>query len=99
VYIFIACVFILGLVWFWQWDADSIAGIFDEVHRTRMKRFINYQKSESLRTGPGEKGEPVFLEGDEKKHAEELMPKEAFNRIASDKISLERSLPDVRDAA
>ncbi|CAG5128817.1 unnamed protein product, partial [Candidula unifasciata] len=48
-------------------------------------------------TGPGEQGVAVFLQGEEAKTAESLIEKEAFNRIASDKISLERSLPDVRD--
>ncbi|KAK3762295.1 hypothetical protein RRG08_006040 [Elysia crispata] len=40
---------------------------------------------------------PVYLEGEEKKLADSLIEKEAFNRIASDKIALDRSLKDVRD--
>jgi hypothetical protein len=38
------------------------------------------------------------LEGEEKILGEKLYKKEAFNIIASDKISLQRSVPDVRDA-
>ncbi|KAK7109710.1 hypothetical protein V1264_013701 [Littorina saxatilis] len=60
---------------------------------------MEYQSSEAGRSGPGERGEPVVLLGEEKAKAEVLMPKEAFNRLASDKISLERSVPDVRDQA
>ena len=65
--------------------------------RVRVKRFMQYQKSEAFRSGPGERGEAVVLLGEEKTKAEALIPKEAFNRIASDKISMERSIPDVRD--
>ncbi|XP_035829500.1 polypeptide N-acetylgalactosaminyltransferase 13-like, partial [Aplysia californica] len=64
------------------------------------KRYIRYQKykqSEPYRTGPGEQGAAVLLHGEEKKLADSLMDAEAFNRIASDKISLERSIKDVRD--
>ncbi|KAK7479302.1 hypothetical protein BaRGS_00029472 [Batillaria attramentaria] len=71
----------------------------DEVSRKRWKRYLDYQRTEDSRTGPGERGEPVVLVGEEKARAEALMPKEAFNRIASDKISLQRSIPDVRDRA
>ncbi|XP_046573297.1 probable N-acetylgalactosaminyltransferase 9 [Haliotis rubra] len=63
----------------------------------RNKRFDAYQASEPLRTGPGEKGLPVHLEGEEKLLGEKLMHKEAFNIVASEKISLERSVKDVRD--
>lgn len=73
--------------------------ITDEVMRARVKRFMEYQKSETLRSGPGEHGQAVLLQGEEKTKAEALIPKEAFNRIASDKISLERAIPDVRDPA
>lgn len=70
----------------------------EEVLKFRRERFENYQASESSRTGPGEKGQGVQLHGKEKEKADSLMDKEAFNIIASDKISLERSVRDVRDA-
>ncbi|XP_069110918.1 probable N-acetylgalactosaminyltransferase 9 isoform X1 [Argopecten irradians] len=66
--------------------------------KERRKRFIDYQASESNRKGHGERGEPVILEGEEKTLAASLFKKEAFNIIASDKISLERSIKDVRDS-
>lgn len=65
----------------------------------RRLRYIKYKESESQRTGPGEKGVPFHLDGEEKKLADSLIKKEAFNRIASDKISLERSLYDSRPAS
>lgn len=64
----------------------------------RQERFDKYQRSEAGRTGPGEKGEGLQLSGAEKEKTDSLMDKEAFNIIASDKISLERSVRDVRDS-
>ena len=69
----------------------------DSVLSFRRERYLKYQSSESSRTGLGEKGEGVHLEGEEKELAQKLYEKEAFNIIASDKISLERSVKDVRD--
>ncbi|VDD93151.1 unnamed protein product [Enterobius vermicularis] len=48
------------------------------------------------REGPGENGNGVFLEGEEKVKGEEDMKKWFMNVVASDKISLDRSLPDSR---
>jgi hypothetical protein len=70
----------------------------DELLAFRKKRYVEYKNSESKRTGPGEGGKAVNLEGEEKILGEKLYKKEAFNIIASDKISLQRSVPDVRDA-
>ena len=47
--------------------------------------------------GAGEQGAPVILHGEEKYLADQLMATEAFNIIASDKISLHRKVPDTRD--
>ncbi|KAL3832393.1 hypothetical protein ACJMK2_024040 [Sinanodonta woodiana] len=68
-----------------------------DILKFRQERYLKYQKNEYLRTGPGEMGEAVNLEGEEKKLAESLFEKEAFNIIASDKIALDRSVRDVRD--
>ena len=48
-------------------------------------------------TAPGENGQAVHLEGDEKIKADKLFKTEAFNIIASDKIAVDRSIPDTRD--
>ena len=68
-----------------------------EILKFRKERFVKYQASEASRTGPGERGVGVHLVGEEKEKADSLFEKEAFNIIASDKISLERSVKDVRD--
>jgi len=72
--------------------------ISDDIMQLRRKRFERYQNSEQSREGPGEKGAGVHLTGKEKERADSLMDKEAFNIVASDKISLERSVKDVRDS-
>ncbi|KAL5006230.1 hypothetical protein ScPMuIL_015036 [Solemya velum] len=70
----------------------------EDLLKFRRKRFISYQELETKRSGPGENGKPVYLEGKEKELADSLFEKEAFNRLASDKIALDRSIPDVRDS-
>lgn len=47
---------------------------------------------------PGEWGAAVSLNFLEKKREERGFSDHAFNRVASDKISLERNLPDVRNS-
>lgn len=63
------------------------------------KRFADYQvRSDKVDpSSPGENGVGVVLKGEEQELSEKLFKKEAFNIIASDKISLQRSVPDVRD--
>ena len=70
--------------------------LHSDVMADRWIRYRAYQKSEPHRLGPGEKGAPVLLEGEEKRRAENLTKTEAFNRLASDKISLSRSVLDSR---
>ena len=47
--------------------------------------------------GLGDYGEPVKLSAAEEALAKKVMEKEAFNLVASDKISLHRTVPDTRD--
>ena len=47
--------------------------------------------------GLGEGGRSVQLRGAEAEQANEVMKVEAFNRVLSDKISYNRSVPDSRD--
>lgn len=47
---------------------------------------------------PGEWGVAVSLNFLEKKREEQGFKDHAFNRVASDKISVERSLPDMRNS-
>ncbi|XP_055346582.1 LOW QUALITY PROTEIN: probable N-acetylgalactosaminyltransferase 9 [Paramacrobiotus metropolitanus] len=69
------------------------------VGEKRGKRRADYQvRSDKVeRDAPGENGQGVVLTKDEQEQADALFKKEAFNIIASDKISLQRTVPDVRD--
>ena len=46
--------------------------------------------------GPGEMGKPVIIEPENKAESQRLFKINEFNLMASDRISLNRSLPDVR---
>ncbi len=46
--------------------------------------------------GPGEMGKPVIIEPENKAESDRLFKINEFNLMASDRISLNRSLPDVR---
>ena len=46
--------------------------------------------------GPGEQGQAVSLTHDEEKQKNDLFKVNGFNAFASDKISLERALKDIR---
>ncbi|XP_063964614.1 polypeptide N-acetylgalactosaminyltransferase 1-like [Lytechinus pictus] len=46
--------------------------------------------------GPGEMGKPVIIEPEKKAESERLWHINEFNLMASDRIALNRSLPDVR---
>ncbi|VDK47100.1 unnamed protein product, partial [Anisakis simplex] len=48
------------------------------------------------RSGPGENGNAVSLSGEEKERGDADMKKWFMNVVASDKVSLDRSLPDTR---
>ncbi|PAA63170.1 hypothetical protein BOX15_Mlig000326g1 [Macrostomum lignano] len=82
-------------------ELDSICRQLDvtpDVYQARLRRFTEYQKSEPFRQGPGEQGHGVYLTADEKNRLgyDAMFTKEAFNRISSDRISLDRSLNDMR---
>ena len=61
----------------------------------RMKRYLAYQ-TRPPREGPGENGAPVTLSPDEEKLAEQKWKNASFNVVASDKIAMDRSIPDTR---
>lgn len=50
-----------------------------------------------IQYGLGADGKAVRLVGTEQQEADEIMKKEAFNLLISDRISYNRTLPDVRD--
>ena len=48
--------------------------------------------------GPGEQGVPVSLSASEEDNKKSLFQVNGFNALASDKISLDRALKDIRHA-
>ena len=50
----------------------------------------------SLSVGPGEQGSAVILSAEEEKKKDDLYKVNGFNAYVSDKISLDRSLHDIR---
>ena len=61
----------------------------------RRERYLQ-NKARPRRDGPGENGKAVQLSPTEQKEADRLFKKEAFNIVASDKIAMDRSIPDTR---
>ncbi|KAJ8951726.1 hypothetical protein NQ318_012577 [Aromia moschata] len=53
-------------------------------------------KTDSLRKGPGEQGKPAFLSSSETKNYDKLYKVNGFNAALSDKIALDRAVPDIR---
>lgn len=69
----------------------------DLIERMRAEKLISRFERKII-PGLGEDGKPVHLTGSEGRHVDEVMKKEAFNLIVSDKMPLNRSLPDTRDS-
>jgi hypothetical protein len=67
----------------------------EELRLFRLKRYLDYQ-TRPPRVGPGENGEPVTLAPEEQKIADEKWKNASFNVVASDKIALDRAIPDTR---
>lgn len=57
----------------------------------------NYEQNLKPRVGPGENGEGVTLLPNEKSKAAKTIREFGFNMVASDKISLDRSIKDTRN--
>lgn len=77
--------------------AGQVAGA--SVNLEEKSRALAMFAADDLRVVPGlgEMGKAVHLSGPEAALADEIIKVEAFNRILSDKISLNRSVPDSRD--
>ena len=67
----------------------------EQIISFRQQRFLAAQ-NRPVRDGPGENGEPVVLTEGEQKIADTLFKNASFNVFASDKIALDRSIPDTR---
>jgi polypeptide N-acetylgalactosaminyltransferase len=53
-------------------------------------------EAEAKQKGIGERGKPSFLSVDDNEKKEELYKVNGFNGLLSDRIALNRSLPDIR---
>ncbi|KAL5017006.1 hypothetical protein ScPMuIL_006595 [Solemya velum] len=94
-YIFLAIV-INFCIYFYLVDQQKGFGYGEDTLTFRWKRFHNYKAAEPFRTGPGEFGRPVKIQGHLEEEANSLLKEEAFNIMASDMIALDRSIPDTR---
>ncbi|XP_023931769.1 N-acetylgalactosaminyltransferase 7-like [Lingula anatina] len=56
----------------------------------------NFEPETRPKTGPGEMGEPVYVSMSEKAAADRAIREFGFNMIASDKIAMDRNIPDTR---
>lgn len=56
----------------------------------------NYEPDYQVQHGPGEGGQPVFTSMEEKSAADRSVHEFGFNMVNSDKISLDRTIPDTR---
>jgi hypothetical protein len=86
---------------------DALANVRKRIIKPRYPFAIVYDKmdyhnykfmeQEAAREGPGEQGQPyMLLYEDEIQRSKELFETFGFNVLASDAISVNRSLPDVR---
>ncbi|XP_037069452.1 polypeptide N-acetylgalactosaminyltransferase 1-like isoform X2 [Pollicipes pollicipes] len=79
-------------------DLDDKRNAFGMSHQKGLEQYDSDIEMDLKKIVPGlgADGEPAHLSGAEEAHAEELMKKEAFNIVLSDKISPNRSVPDAR---
>jgi hypothetical protein len=67
-----------------------------ELKAFRQRRYLEYQNKKHDPAAPGQGGLPVQLTKDEQREADLLFKQETFNVIASNKVPLDRSVPDTR---
>nr|CDJ89781.1 Glycosyl transferase and Ricin B lectin domain containing protein [Haemonchus contortus] len=84
--------FAISVFLFITWSREG-AKIYEKRAYERTHTVPDYSRN---RIGPGENGAPVILEGEEKLIGEQQIKTVFMNVLASDKISLDRSIPDSR---
>ena len=72
---------------------------WSDVMNFRRKRYERAQARSPGVQGPGEGGVKVILTSEEQKEANVLFDKETFNVIASNKMAMDRRVPDLRHPA
>ena len=91
--ILLALVLILSFMYLFR--SPDVDTTDHDVLLYRMERYMKYQTRPEVR-GPGEKGAKVVLTPEEQKVADRMIGKASFNVVASDKMALNRSIPDTR---
>lgn len=80
-----------------QYDQKLSRGEVSKVDNTLPENIATEMFEKRDPNGPGENGQAVQIEESEKEKEKQGYDKHAFNQLASDKISLFRSIPDTRD--
>lgn len=71
---------------------------FQHPRATKDWHDYNTIEAESLRTGPGEQGQPVYVSKDEEELSQKIFEENHHNGLVSDKIARDRAVPDTRPA-
>ena len=66
-----------------------------KIHEYRQTRYLAY-RARSDQSGPGENGTAVVLTEQDEQLAKETVKDGSINVVASEKIALDRSIPDLR---
>ena len=67
-----------------------------KVREFQRERYRKAQSRPANIQGPGEDGAAVHLTAEEQAEADKLFEKETFNVIASNKVAMDRRIPDLR---
>jgi polypeptide N-acetylgalactosaminyltransferase len=102
--------FIFALYLLVQWNNDPLAienpyiyiepinSYYRFKHSSARKDWHNYSlmKAEAQRSGPGEQGQPVYVDKEEEELSQKIFLENKHNGLASDKIARDRAIPDTR---
>ncbi|XP_011301434.1 polypeptide N-acetylgalactosaminyltransferase 1 [Fopius arisanus] len=85
-----------------SWNNQSLPSQYSKTNTLRYTNLERYSSwleeyEAQIIPGLGENGRPANLYGKEKLEAQKVLEEKALNILLSDRISLSRSLPDVRD--
>jgi glycosyltransferase involved in cell wall biosynthesis len=100
----ISAILILLIFIVYSFSSDSESEVIEPENEVEPEELIDYNDYKYMveqlrRVGDGEIGEPVFLDDpDEIERNEKLYQKTGFYAVVSDKISVNRSIPDLRSA-
>ena len=78
-------------------DYYQLGALWDTTYRMRLERYENH-RLRGAQIGPGEGGKPVVLSSAERAVADKQLQNISLNVVASNKIAMDRSIPDNRIA-